>query len=294
MHAAGGSVLFYRDLANGLGTDQPVYGLQARGISDRSETAHDRVEEMAAEYLEEICRFQPHGPYRLCGSSFGGLVAVECARQLQARGKEVSLLAVFDTYAPGYLSANLSKPGPLSFVHRSIDRLRNTANQLRDIKTGHGKIEFVVDRIDRLKNRQKRRILWRTNEIAIQYKKATGRELPNDLGRNHKAIQRAELSYLAGSYDGQLVLLRASNQPSNITFDPLLGWGRFIRQGIVAEEVRGIHGAIAVYPSAAELAQKLSRYLDESRTEAHPDSLGSHVEVKAVESLAVGTGSKNL
>src|SRR6201999_2690569 len=32
MHAAGGNVLFYKDLANCLGIDQPCYGMQAVGL----------------------------------------------------------------------------------------------------------------------------------------------------------------------------------------------------------------------------------------------------------------------
>ena len=92
MHAAGGNVLFYRDLANELDAEQPVYGLQARGVADKSETAHENVAEMATEYLNEMRTVQPVGPYKLCGSSFGGLVAFEMACQLEANGEDVALL----------------------------------------------------------------------------------------------------------------------------------------------------------------------------------------------------------
>jgi thioesterase domain-containing protein len=52
---------------------------------------------MAADYLGEIKAHQPTGPYRLCGYSFGGLVAFEMARRLEQSGDEVGFVGLFDT-----------------------------------------------------------------------------------------------------------------------------------------------------------------------------------------------------
>lgn len=46
VHAKGGNVLFYRDLARHLGEDQPFYGIQARRLGGR-QVGHASVEEMA-------------------------------------------------------------------------------------------------------------------------------------------------------------------------------------------------------------------------------------------------------
>ena len=51
---------------------------------------------MAAYYLEEMRKIQPHGPYLLGGYSFGGVAAYEIARNLRAAGEEVALLMLFD------------------------------------------------------------------------------------------------------------------------------------------------------------------------------------------------------
>lgn len=262
MHAAGGNVLFYRDLAHELGDCQPVYGLQARGVADKSETAHDRIEEMAADYLVEIRQLQPRGPYQLCGSSFGGLVAFEAAKQLLGAGEKVSLLAVFDTYAPGYLRGNGLKPVMSSRLRRLVEQVRNTEIQLRKIETRRKQLAFVLERIRRLKNRQQRRLLWKKNEFAIMYNKATGREMPNDMQRNHKAIREAEDAYHPRPIDGNLLLIRATEQPGDVEFEPFLGWRAYIQGEIVLEEVKGMHGAIAVYPSSIELATRLQCYLN--------------------------------
>jgi thioesterase domain-containing protein len=55
------------------------------------------IEEMAADYIAEIRRAQPHGPYCLAGHSFGGRVALEIAQQLTRKGERVSFLGLLDT-----------------------------------------------------------------------------------------------------------------------------------------------------------------------------------------------------
>jgi amino acid adenylation domain-containing protein len=96
VHPAGGHVICYRGLAVSLAPDQPVYGLQPRGLEDGMEPI-DSLPEMAAYYVEAIRRFRPRGPYRLGGWSFGGVVAWEMARQLRAADETVDLLALLDT-----------------------------------------------------------------------------------------------------------------------------------------------------------------------------------------------------
>ncbi|HVQ05684.1 MAG TPA: amino acid adenylation domain-containing protein [Burkholderiaceae bacterium] len=95
----GGNVLCYGDLGRLLGPDQPLYGLQARGLDDR-EAPFERIEPMAAHYVTEIRSMQPHGPYRLGGTCFGGVVAYEMARQLRAAGETVELLFVLEAWPP--------------------------------------------------------------------------------------------------------------------------------------------------------------------------------------------------
>jgi len=54
------------------------------------------IEGMAAQYVADIRAFAPHGPYHLGGYCFGGNVAYEMARQLEAQGERVALLAVLN------------------------------------------------------------------------------------------------------------------------------------------------------------------------------------------------------
>jgi thioesterase domain-containing protein/acyl carrier protein len=94
-HAASGNVLFVRELLPYLDREQPLYGIQARGLR-AGETPHDRFAGMAADYLAAIRKLQPRGPYRLAGYCIGSLIAFEMARQLRAAGEEVGLLVMID------------------------------------------------------------------------------------------------------------------------------------------------------------------------------------------------------
>jgi amino acid adenylation domain-containing protein len=102
VHAIGGNVLEYYELARCLGSDQPFYGLQSRGL-DGAQKPLLTIEAMAAHYLTEVRQLQPQGPYYLGGRSFGGMVAFEMAQQLLEQGESVALLAMLDTDPIGWL-----------------------------------------------------------------------------------------------------------------------------------------------------------------------------------------------
>ncbi|WP_055547156.1 non-ribosomal peptide synthetase [Streptomyces kanamyceticus] len=98
-HPGGGLAWCYSALLAHLAPEQPVHGVQARGISPAGELPAS-IGEMAAEYVERLREVQPVGPYHLLGWSFGGLVAHAMAVLLQEQGEEVPLLLILDGY-PG-------------------------------------------------------------------------------------------------------------------------------------------------------------------------------------------------
>ncbi|UBU14927.1 non-ribosomal peptide synthetase [Nonomuraea gerenzanensis] len=97
VHASGGLSWNYAPLLRSLPPNQPVYGVQARGLA-RTEPLAAGVEEMAADYVEQIRAVQPTGPYHLLGWSLGGRIAQEMARVLEEQGEQVGLLALLDAY----------------------------------------------------------------------------------------------------------------------------------------------------------------------------------------------------
>ncbi|MBN1271580.1 MAG: amino acid adenylation domain-containing protein [Candidatus Aminicenantes bacterium] len=102
-------------IKNYLHPEQPYFILRYNDLS------LNRNEDIAARYLEEMLRIQPEGPYYFGGFSFGGLVALEVAHQLQARGLPIGYLVLA---APTPLKAlSLSKTGrnnPFAFMKKSL------------------------------------------------------------------------------------------------------------------------------------------------------------------------------
>ena len=83
-----------------FGSDQPVYGLPARGVGGDAPPDR-RIEDMAAHCIAMMRQVQPEGPYRVMGHSAGGLVAFEIAQVLDRQGADVSKLVLLDSDMPG-------------------------------------------------------------------------------------------------------------------------------------------------------------------------------------------------
>ncbi|MGG7569782.1 amino acid adenylation domain-containing protein [Streptomyces sirii] len=87
----------YAALLGNVGAERPLYGLQARGITE----PHARpasIEEMAEDYVARVRAVQPKGPYHLLGWSLGGTVAHAMAQLLEKDGQQVAFLALLDSY----------------------------------------------------------------------------------------------------------------------------------------------------------------------------------------------------
>ncbi|KAF9279474.1 hypothetical protein BGZ68_007892, partial [Mortierella alpina] len=98
VHPSLGLSWCFTGLATRLNPDQPLYGLQARGFIE-GESVASTLEEMVLDYIDQVRRIQPHGPYHLLGYSYGGLVAHTMASYLEEQGEHVALVALMDTPA---------------------------------------------------------------------------------------------------------------------------------------------------------------------------------------------------
>ncbi|KAF9168655.1 hypothetical protein BGX20_011251 [Mortierella sp. AD010] len=83
-------------LSKHLHLEQPLYGLQSRGINGSGQPASS-IDEMVQDYMDQIVEVQPQGPYHLLGWSFGGSIAHSLAAQLEKLGETVGLLALMDS-----------------------------------------------------------------------------------------------------------------------------------------------------------------------------------------------------
>ncbi|NHN38212.1 amino acid adenylation domain-containing protein [Pseudomaricurvus alcaniphilus] len=99
----GGNVLYFYPLAEQLGHQRPVYGLQARGL-DGVSAPLDNLQEIAAAMVLEIRQRQPQGPYLIGGHCVGGLIAHAITQQLVASGAEIEQLLILDAPAPHFFT----------------------------------------------------------------------------------------------------------------------------------------------------------------------------------------------
>jgi amino acid adenylation domain-containing protein len=96
-------VHIYRPLAQRLPPEYATYAVySARELTlfGPSDERRPSVPDLARDYVEIIRRQQEHGPYRIAGFSFGGVLAFEVARQLRERGDETIFVGLLDTMLP--------------------------------------------------------------------------------------------------------------------------------------------------------------------------------------------------
>jgi FkbH-like protein len=260
VHAAGGNVLFYRDLAKHLGADQPVYGLQAKGL-ERRRLAHNRVEDMAAHYIAEIRMVQREGPYYLAGACFGGLVVYEMCQQLLAQGEVVALAALFNTRVPASLKLLSTSDRLLAHAFDVLKRAEHHVGSLL-LLPPRQKITYLIGK----SNKAWRVTLRQLRRLKTTFKHGTyGRILnpvPEVLAVTPNAIKEAEANYQAEIYPDRITLFRASRQPSEMKSDPTLGWGDLVLGLLEIHEVPGYHAAIITEPRVQVTAKVLADCLE--------------------------------
>lgn len=84
VHGAGLNVMPFQSLANVIDGDQPLYGIQSKGLNG-VDKPFDCIIEMADFYVQQLLEVQPKGEIELAGYSFGGVLAFEMARILKEK-----------------------------------------------------------------------------------------------------------------------------------------------------------------------------------------------------------------
>ena len=243
VHGVGGNVLEYMDLARQVHADQPLYGLQAMGLDGNGNGRKFTVEEMAAHYLAEIREFQPEGPYYLGGSSFGGLVAYEMARQLAATKQTVALVAMFDIAVPGP-----GDPGRIdNFLYRFTLHWRNI-----QVLHPSERMAYLREKARHLAGR-------------VHYRTIPSQAIQSVEEAAHWAAGR----YVPGEYCGRITLFRATEQPPWIASDPMLGWGNLVKGGIEIYDTPGHHADLVRDPRVRVLARQLEDALAKAQLGFH-------------------------
>jgi len=249
VHAAGGNVLAYHDLARHM--RRPFFGLQVPAGEAAASAGVDSIEAMAATYLAAVRRQQPHGPYALGGWSLGALVAFEMARRLEAAGEEVELVALIDP-PPAEPAERLGGDEELAALDLFA---RDQAG------VGGADVSALLQGLDLADPDAALDTL--TGRLAAQglLPPDADAELPARLFAVFRRNLAALAAYRPGSYGGRIdVVLARDTQLAgeSPTLDPGRGWLELAAGGAV-HRLPGDHYSLMRPPAVAALAERLER-----------------------------------
>lgn len=294
IHGGGFNVLIYRQLSLNLGLDQPVYGLQARGLDGKT-TPHSTLEDMAADYVRFIQTIQPEGPYFLGGLSSGGRIALEMAQQLSKQGQEVALLAMFDGYGPNSLELlppttrllsilnyvlrysaprfagkyfkNPSKiiPQMLNAI-KTIDRtdenadLKTVEDRLAPIERNSSDAKEQVNHFDSMVHNFHMFVL---DHSPVGFFDRGVHLLPDEVQSVQQVYKQARKRYVPKAYPGSMTVFRATERPPGFAIDSNCGWKEIAEGGLEIYDIPGHHTSILGSPVlAAKMKSCIDRAID--------------------------------
>src|SRR5690606_10284722 len=250
IHGGDGGVLFYRSLATLMPPEIPLHAIESLELGSSGPIESFTIEETAAGYVRSLRAIQPHGPYRLAGYSFGGVVAHEMAFQLTRGGHAVEFVGLFDTHNPAVPARNYTLTERLRVFWR-----QNSA-------------EPFWRRLKRVQTRLIEGI--RTNRRVKVETRAAHRSGPAEPYSDLRRVQvrqanwRAMQAYRPQVYPGRLTLFRTSTISDKVERPADYGWACFAGGGLDVVLLSGEHLTLFAPENIASLAQALTDSLLES------------------------------
>jgi acyl transferase domain-containing protein/thioesterase domain-containing protein/acyl carrier protein/2-polyprenyl-3-methyl-5-hydroxy-6-metoxy-1,4-benzoquinol methylase len=242
---SGGNLYLYQDLVRRLGQQQTVFGMQPKGL-DGDEEPFTNLQELASYYLEALREAQPTGPYLLGGASFGGAVAFEMSRQLEAQNQKVALLALFDTPAPHQVKARDGDEN--AFLNALINEVAPDAlAKFRQLAPAD-RLAFVVEQ---LKQAQKL-----PAHVELQLATRILHVWRCDL----EALSR----YAPETYGGRALFFRARERDRGLPQYPEQPWIEMAGGGLEVHVVPGGHYTMFAPPHVESLAARFQAHLAEA------------------------------
>ncbi len=250
VHGGGMNILMFKSLSNYFEEDQPIYGIQALGLSNDTEVP-ETIEEIVKKYIEEILLIDNEGPYTLAGYSLGGILVYEMARQLKALGKELTMVGVIDTYAS------------------TGEDLTETSQVLKKVKRQFNKVPFFTKSFLKYPTETlsyQRTILKRKLHGAIN---VDAIDLPFELSAYETAIYE-RYSHALSDYklvpdDIEVTLFRAKKRLYFLDDNEYLGWKSYAKRGVNVWEVPGDHKTFLYPPHDKKLVRVIQSALDKTR-----------------------------
>ncbi|MFG1797761.1 amino acid adenylation domain-containing protein [Nocardia sp. NPDC049149] len=239
VHGILGGVFEYAALARRLADTDAVYGL-----TPGAEVSPASIEQIAAELIARMRYDRPHGPYRLLGWSFAGILAYEMALQLRESGAVVDQLVLVDTSAPQRMSVGVPVDADARFA-TFVYTLMPAAEHRAALDEGIWGRE-LADRLALITEHAQRvgALPTYTTLDEIRHRYA--------LFERHLWALR---HYQPRPYSGVTTIVSAAETAEPV-HDPTLGWASVVAgaEDLVLVEVPGIHHTILLPPEVDRLA----------------------------------------
>jgi thioesterase domain-containing protein len=194
-------------------------------------------------------RVQPHGPYRVVGHSFGGVVAYEIAHQLLAEQETMEFIGLIDCYRP------TKQLNPILEAEQNITEVALLAILINFLypyiePVLLAEIEQISD-LDLAVERAKQANLLPPEMAADQIRRWT---------RNWRASHGAMASYTSPTLDVDVHQFLAEVSVGDQ--DDVRGWHSLLGERLHNIAVGGSHYTIIMPPTVKILAQQMAAALE--------------------------------
>jgi acyl-CoA synthetase (AMP-forming)/AMP-acid ligase II/thioesterase domain-containing protein/acyl carrier protein len=255
VHPMGGQVVSYIALAHELGKDQPFYGLQAKGRTPGLAPT-ETIEDMAREYVAAIRQHQTQGPYFIAGWCFGGLVALEMAKQMREASLPIGLVMLLDSaFGPQTVEDTARHDHEID-----VDIVRNLF-----IDFGPAGDDSSRERLLALPPEELLPYALERLHRTEKFPKAFGMEHFRTFVRVSKANWKAQGRYkLSGRIEAPVTVFLAADTSRSAGWSNLVdGWNGIVQPDRVYR-VPGTHVTMVEPPHVTELARKIQEALGEA------------------------------
>lgn len=252
----GTTVLPFREVSLLLGSDQPVYGFEAKMPAPDQEL--ESIPDRAARFVKEMRSVQPNGPYSLVGWCGGGYIAFEMAQQLSKEGQVVDYLAIVDCVVPRYPRSWAGKIR--FFAERTIWLARNLLR-----RGPKGMLRWALVRCKSFA----RAMLLSSGRAGAQLLERPIPALPRRIDETDERVWRNVDRYEPVSYCGKCVVIVGNDSRTygglSSSVDPRLAWCKLSEGGSEIRTVPGDHEEMLKAPNSYQFAQELKFSLERSR-----------------------------
>lgn len=248
VHGGGLNVLLFRSLVEFFDKDQPIYGIQALGLSHETEIP-ETIEGIAARYVADVVKAHPDGPYALAGYSLGGFIAFEMGRQLKAMGRDVSFLGIMDTYAGNNTYVGDGAARAMKKIARQFQKVPFFTRQF---------INNPMEAIEYQKTILQKKLHKMAHEDEVIVEDPFNDYETNIYSRYSHALDAFVLQPL----DIRITLFRVQKRLYFLDDLVYLGWDKFAGRGVTVREVPGDHKTFLFPPNTKRLAEVIQEELD--------------------------------